>query len=66
MRNAEIQRNAMGRGKNLALSEDTSLEKGKSAVKGDPKKSRSWIKGNREVQKEDEGLEVSLMGIHQK
>ena len=40
---AEIQRKALGRGKNLAFSEDTCLEKGKSAVEGDPKKSWSGI-----------------------
>ena len=39
----EIQRKALRRGKNLAFSEDTYLEKGKCAVKGDPKKSWSGI-----------------------
>ena len=39
----EIQRKALRRGKNLAFSEDTCLEKGKSAVEGDPKKSSSGI-----------------------
>ena len=41
---AEIQRNALRRGKNLAFSKDTCLEKGKSAVENDPKKSWSGIK----------------------
>ena len=41
---AETQRKALRRGKNLAFSKDTCLEKGKSAVKGDPKKSWSGIK----------------------
>ena len=36
---AEIQREANRREKNLAFSEDTCLEKGKSAVESDPKKS---------------------------
>ena len=40
---AEIQRKALRRGKNLAFSEDT-FSKGKSAVKGDPEKSWSGIK----------------------
>ena len=39
---AEIQRKALRRGKNLAFSEDTCLEK-KCAVEGDPKKSWSGI-----------------------
>ena len=38
---AEIQRKALRRGKNLAFSEDTCLEK--SAVEGDPKESWSGI-----------------------
>ena len=41
---AEIQCKALRRGKNLAFGEDTCLEKGKSAVEGDPKKSWSGIK----------------------
>ena len=40
---AEIQRKALRRGKNLAFSEDTCLEKEK-LVEGDPKKSWSGIK----------------------
>ena len=40
---AKIQRKALRRGKNLAISEDTCLVKGKSAVEGDPKKSCSGI-----------------------
>ena len=39
---AEIQRKALRRGKNLAFSENTSQKK-KSAVESDPKKSWSWI-----------------------
>ena len=39
---AEIQRKALRRGKNLAFSEET-LRKGKSVVEGDPKKSCSGI-----------------------
>ena len=45
---AEIQRKALKRGKNLALSEDTCLEKQKSAVEGDLKKSWSGLKRRRE------------------
>ena len=40
---AEIQRKALRRGKNLAFSEDTCLEKKKSPVKGNPKKSWSRV-----------------------
>ena len=40
---AEIQRKALRSGKNLAFSEDTCLEKEKSAIKVDPKKSWSGI-----------------------
>ena len=40
---AEIQRKALKHGKNLVFSEDTCLEKGKSAVEGDPKKCWSGI-----------------------
>ena len=36
---AEIQRKVLGRGKNLAFSEDTCLKKEKNAVEGDTKKS---------------------------
>ena len=40
---AEIQRKALRREKNLASSKDTCLKKRESAVEGDPKKSWSWI-----------------------
>ena len=40
---ADIQRKALRRGKNLAFSEDTCLDKGKSAVEGEPIKSWSGI-----------------------
>ena len=40
---AEIQRKALRRGKNLAFSKDTCLEKERKAVKGDPKKSWSGV-----------------------
>ena len=40
---AEIQHKALRCGINLAFSKDTYLEKGMSAVKGDPKKGRSWL-----------------------
>ena len=40
---AEVQRKALRPGKNLAFSEDTCLEKEKSAVEGDPKKGWSGI-----------------------
>ena len=40
---AAMQRKALRRGKNLAFSEDTCLETGKSAVEGDPEKSWSGI-----------------------
>ena len=39
MREAEKQRKALRRGKKLAFSEDTCLEKGKSVAEGDRKKS---------------------------
>ena len=59
---AEIQRKALRCGKNLAFSKDTCL--GKSTVKGDPKKSWSWIETEMRADKEEVGLQVSLMGIH--
>ena len=40
---AEIQRKALRRGKNLPFNEDTCSEKEKSAVEGDPKESWSGI-----------------------
>ena len=40
---SEIQRKALRRGEKLAFSEDTMFRKGKSAIKGDPKKGWSWI-----------------------
>ena len=41
---AEIQRKALRRGKKLGLQRRYMLRKGKSAVEGDPKKGRNWIK----------------------
>ena len=46
---AEIQRKASRRGKNLAFSEDACLEKGNSAVEGDPKKDWSKIETEAEA-----------------
>ena len=57
--NAEIQRKALRRGKNLAFSEDTCLENKKSAVEGDPKKSWSGIETKMVVKQDEVGLEVS-------
>ena len=61
---AEIQRKALGRGKNLAFSEDTCLEKGKSAVERYPKKSWSGIETETGAEWEKVEFEVSLVGIH--
>ena len=46
---AETQRKALKRGKNLAFSEDACLER-KSAVEGDPEKSWSGIEMKAEVE----------------
>ena len=40
------------------------FRKGKSAVEGDPKKSWSGIETEAGAEKEEVGLEVSLVGIH--
>ena len=40
------------------------LRKGKSAVEGDPKKSWSGIQTEAGAKYEQDGLEISLMGIH--
>ena len=62
---AEIQRKALRRGKNLAFSEDTCMfRKAKSAIEGDPKKSWSGIKTVAGAEYEEVGLKVSLVGIH--
>ena len=61
---AEMQPKALRRGRNLAFSEDTYLEKGKSAVESDPQKSWSEIETEAGVEQEQMGLEVSLLGIH--
>ena len=45
----EIERKALRRGKNLAFSEDTCLEKERKAVEGDSKKSCSGIEMEAEV-----------------
>ena len=63
---AEIQRRALRRGDNLAFSLIYMFRKGKSAVEGDPKKSWSGIETEAGAQSEEVGLEVSLVGIHQK
>ena len=52
---AEIQRNGLRRGKNLTFSEDTYLEKGKSAVEGDLKKIWSEIETEAGVEQEKNG-----------
>ena len=61
---AEIQRRALKRGKNLAFSEDTCFRKGKSAIEGDPKKCWSGIETEAGAEEEEVGLEISLVGIH--
>ena len=47
---AEIQRKALRQVKNLALSEDTCLEKERKAIKGEPKKNWSWIETEARVE----------------
>ena len=61
---AEIQRKTLRRGKNLAFSEDTCLEKKRVRSKVTPRKVRVGLKRRREPSKEKVGLEVSLVGIH--
>ena len=57
---AEIQRKALRRGKNLVFSEDTCLEKERAQPKMTPRKVGSGI----ETRAEKIGLEVSLVGVH--
>ena len=59
---AEIQRKALRRGKNLVFSEDTCLEKGKSAVEGDPKKSWMGLKRRREPSRRKLGWWLAWWG----
>ena len=61
---AEIQREALRRGKNLTFSEDTCLEKKENAVEGNPKKSWSGIKTEGGVEYKEVWLEVRLMESH--
>ena len=63
---AEIQRQALRRRKNLAFSEDTSLGIGKSAVKGDPKKSRSGIETEAELNRKRLSWRLAWWGIFSK
>ena len=61
---AEIQRMALGLGKNLAFSEDTCLEKERVWSKVTPRKVGLGLKRRREPSKRRVGLEVSSVGIH--
>ena len=59
---AGIQRKALRRGKNLAFSEDTCLEKERVRSKVTPRKVGVELKRRREPSRRR--LEVSLVGIH--
>ena len=48
----------------LGLQRRYMFRKGKSAVEGDPEKSWSGIEIEAGAEWEDDGLEVSLVGIH--
>ena len=48
----------------LGLQRRYMFRKGKSAVKGDPKKGWSGIETEAGAEKKQDGLEVSLVGIH--
>ena len=61
---AEIQRKALRRGRNLAFSEDACLEKERVRSKVTPRKVGVGLKQRRELKKKEVGLEVSLVGIH--
>ena len=61
---AEIQRKAVRPAKNLVFSEDTCLEKKRVQSKMIPRKVGVGLKQRRELNKEEVGLEVSLMGIY--
>ena len=61
---AEIQRTASRRGKNLAFSEDTCLEKEIVRSKVTPRKVGSGVETEAGVEQEEVGLEVSLVGIY--
>ena len=60
---AEIQRKALRRGKNLAFIEDTCLEKERVRSNMTPRKVGVGLKPRQELN-EEAGLEVCLMGIH--
>ena len=61
---AEIQCKALTRGKNLAFSEDTCLEKERVRSKVTPRKVGVGFKRRQEPRKVGVGLEVSLVGIY--
>ena len=56
---AEIQRKALRRGKNLAFSEDTCLEKEKVRSKVTPKNVGVWLKSRREPSKRRLGWKLA-------
>ena len=59
---AEIQRKAMRRGKNLAFSEDTCLEKERVRSKVTPRKVGVGLKRRREPSRRKLGLKIRLVG----
>ena len=63
---AEIQRKALRRGKNLAFSEDTCLKKEESAVEGDPEKSWMGLKRRREPSRRRLGWRLAWWGSTEK
>ena len=63
---AETQRKALGRGKNLAFSKDAFFRKGKSAVEGDPKKVEVGLKWRREPSRRRLGWRLAWWGFTEK
>ena len=61
---AEIQRKAIRRGKNLAFNKDTCLEKERVRSKVIPKKVGVVLKRRREPSKRRLELKIRLVGIH--
>ena len=61
---AEIQRKALRRGKNLAFNKELCLEKERVRSKVIPRKDGVGLKRRREFNKREVGLEVSSVGIN--